>query len=233
MARVSTAVPRELARRESLVVRPMDAAGVFTYPSLGFSRLVEKGAAVRIVHGYYALVPEEHLKQDPPWVPPLDAAALGIAQSDYGRDSAVLMGISAARHHGAFPPAGAEDENAPGAPHPGSRAAVVAVPYQRPILETAVGRMIFVTRNLETIDVEQCESELGGGWVTTPEQTMLDLAARPKLRGLSDAGVPDAIRALYGRADLDWLERFARDTHRPAALRAVKAAVAKAASDRL
>jgi hypothetical protein len=63
----------------------------------------------------------------PPAVPDLKGVALGIGQADYGVDSVALMGVSAARMHGAIPRLAV---------------AVLAVPKQRPPLRTGDARIV-------------------------------------------------------------------------------------------
>ncbi|WP_312880593.1 type IV toxin-antitoxin system AbiEi family antitoxin domain-containing protein [Actinokineospora xionganensis] len=157
----------------------------------------------RIATGYYALVPQHRLG-DHTWSPDL-AAALGIGQADYGVDPVALMGLSAARIHGAIPRALAT--------------AVVAVPKQRPPLHTDRGKIVFVTRAVAALDVERTSTELGEGWLTTIEQTILDLAHRPTLGGITQQDAHEAIRALAGRADWSLTRQLAADNHHPAALR--------------
>lgn len=201
--RVAAAVPKELAKRSNRVLRPRDAEKVYAHPRGEFARLSRSGVMKRLRTGYYALVPAARLG-DQRWQPSLEAAALGIAQADYGPSAVALMGVSAARHHGALPRALA--------------LAAVAVPKQRPSLETAVGRVVFVKRNIERIDVERIDTDLTSGWVTTVEQTLLDIAARPKLGGLPPADVTDVVRALSRRADWDLLARLAHEQRRSGAL---------------
>lgn len=55
------------------------------------------------------------------------------------------------------------------------------------------------------------------GWMTTIEQTVLDLAARPTLGGLPDAA-RDAVHALLPRADRDLLTDLAIAQRRQASL---------------
>src|SRR5947199_2920307 len=121
MARAATALPPALARRDNRVLRPADARAVYAYPRPEFKRLTANGVITRVANGYYALNPQNRLG-DHHWQPPIEAVALGIGQADYGRESVALMGISAARHHGAVPRALAT--------------AVVVVPKQRPKLST-------------------------------------------------------------------------------------------------
>lgn len=199
------AVPAALARRANQVLRPRDADDVYVNPRAELSRLVSAGAARRLANGYYALTPRHRLG-DQRWRPDLESAALGIAQSDYGVSAVALMGISAARWHGAFPR--------------GVGVAIVAVPKQRPVLDTDVGSVVFVKRQVDRLDVQRAETSLTAGWVTTPEQTLLDLAGRPTLGAQPDADVRDAVRALAARVDWELVERLASEQRRPAYLKA-------------
>jgi predicted transcriptional regulator of viral defense system len=207
MARTAVGVPPALARRADRVVKPADAAEIYAYPRVEFARLAKLGALKRLATGYYALVPANRIGDDR-WKPELEAAALGIAKADYGTTDVALMGVSAARHHGAIPRA--------------LGVAVVAVPKQRPVIQTEVGRVVFVKRDVRKLDVERIETELGPGWVTTVEQTLLDLAARPELGGLARADVDQAIKALRAKADERLLEDLAKAQRKPGALRAIK-----------
>lgn len=159
----------------------------------------------RLAAGYYAVVPQERLG-DLRWRPELDAAALGLAQTDYGIDAVALMGVSAARYHGAIPRAQA--------------VAIVAIPKQRPALNSRAGRIIFVKRDVARLDVERVNTQLASGWVTTIEQTLLDVAARPELGGLSRRDADQTVRALGARADWALVDRMAAAQHKPAAHRA-------------
>jgi hypothetical protein len=121
---------------------------------------------------------------------------LGIAAADEGVATVALMGLSAARVHGAIP-------RALGV------ATVVARRHRRVIrLADRDAEVIFVRRDLATLDVERRATELGAGWITTVEQTILDLAARPTLGGIPDeAGA--AAHALLARADQELLRELA------------------------
>jgi hypothetical protein len=153
-----------------------------------------------------ALTPQGRLG-DTSWRPDLNAAALGIAQADYGLDASALMGVSAARHHGAIPRALA--------------VAVVAVPRQRPALNSEIGTVYYSRRDCGRLDLERVDTELGSGWITTIEQTALDLAARPDQASLPTAEIDQALRSLALRADPALLAELAAAQHRPAALRRV------------
>ncbi|WP_143537843.1 type IV toxin-antitoxin system AbiEi family antitoxin [Rhodococcus sp. 14-1411-2a] len=102
----------------------------------------------------------------------LGAAAAGIAVSAYGRDDAVVMGVSAARLHGAIPRALAT--------------AVVAVPTRHDPIRLADREAVirFVVRDMARLDAERIDTELGAVLVTTAKQTVFDLAMCP---GLGDA----------------------------------------------
>jgi hypothetical protein len=95
---------------------------------------------------------------------------------------------------------------------------VVAVPKQRPALDTRVGRVIFIKRAVERLDLERIETTLTTGWVTTPEQTLLDLADRPALGGLTETDLTDALRALARQADWAQVADLAGRQHKPSAL---------------
>lgn len=181
-----TPLPAELARLPLGVLRPKDAAGVYAHPRPELARLAKAGLLHRAARGYYVVVPREYVGR--PWLPELEAVAAGIASAVYGPDDAVLMGISAARIHGAIPRAMAT--------------AVVAVPRQhRPIeLTDRTATIRFVRRDTKVLDAERITTSLGPALVTTREQTVLDLAKRPHL-GDATIDAEQAIPVLYRRSD--------------------------------
>ncbi|MEU0545581.1 type IV toxin-antitoxin system AbiEi family antitoxin [Nocardia sp. NPDC005978] len=203
-------LPSEVWHRPLRTVRPQDLAGVYAQPRPEIARLVEQGALHRVAHGYYVVVPPEYVGRN--WLPGLEAAAAGIASSIYGADRAVVMGISAARLLGAIPRALAT--------------AVLAVPGQhRPIvLADRPAQVRFVRRDTDVLDAERVETPLGATLVTTPEQTVLDLAHRPGL-GNAETEVRSAIATLYLRSDPVRLAELAADQRLGAALRRVRSAV--------
>ncbi len=77
--------------------------------------------------------------------------------------------------------------------------------------------MLFIRRDVASLDLQWHRTELGNGWVTTIEQTLLDLIARPTLGGAPDAA-HDAITALLPRTDTDLLRDLARTQRRRAAV---------------
>ena len=76
----------------------------------------------------------------------------------------------------------------------------------------------FVKRDTERLDAERIGTPLGPALVTTPEQTLLDLAHRPELGGASDE-VPAAIAVLYQRSDYQRVKALAAQQRRTASLR--------------
>ena len=201
--RTVVGLPRALADRDNAVLRPRDAATAFGANRWAeITRLVDNGVLAQVAPGYYTIVPRQWVGRA--WQPDLHAVALGIAQADYGRDAVALTNVSAARQHGAIPRAVA--------------AAAVAVPRQRPVLHTTCGTVHFAKRDIARVDVEQVRTELTEGWVTTVEQTLLDLAARPAWGGLDEAQTTEAIRALATRADWAVAEELAPAQHKVAAL---------------
>lgn len=200
----STAVPTGLAARPLGTFRPSQAADVYAYPAAEVSRLHKRGLLHRLTDGYYVVIPPAEVGRR--WIPGLESAAAGIGAAIYGPDDAVLMGVSAARLHAAIPRALAT--------------AIVAVPRQhRPIkLSDRPAEVRFVKRDTDSLDAERIRTDLGPALVTTPEQTVLDLAHRPTL-GDADGDVPAAVAALYRRSDKTRLQELATSQRRLASLR--------------
>src|SRR5450755_4505508 len=200
--RVGVPVPRRrrgaaltsLAGRPLRTVRPVQAGEQYAQPRQQLAKMARNGELHRTANGYYVVVPRAAIGTS--WMPPLEAVAAGIAAADFGLDNAVLMGVSAARLHGALPRALA--------------VAVVAVPMQRAKvrLRDRDGSVVFVKRNVDRLDAERLPTELGPALVTTVEQTVLDLAHRPLLGGAGD-DVPAAIRTLLPRCDRHRLDELA------------------------
>jgi predicted transcriptional regulator of viral defense system len=198
-------VPSGLTHRTVRVLKPVDAADVYAHPRAELRRLAGHGLVRRIAHGYYAVVPQDRV-DDPGWHPSSEAAGWGVAAADYGPDAVCLMGLSAARIHAAIPRALA--------------VAVIAVPKQRPslrLMEPAAD-VQFVRRDVSRLDVERTTTSLGDGWVTTVEQTVLDLAARPQLGGVPKEAQA-AVTMLLQRADEALLAELATSQRRRATLR--------------
>lgn len=204
----STAVPASLATHPLGTFRPAQAKSIYAHPAAEVARLHERGLLHRLADGYYVVVPQDQTGGT--WKPSLEAAAAGIGSAVYGADDIVVMGVSAARLHGAIPRALAT--------------AIVAVPQQhRPIaLSDRPAIVRFVKRHTGGLDAERIRTELGPTLVTTPEQTVLDLAHRPGL-GDAETDVPAAIATLYARSDQDLLRVLATVQRRQASLRRAEA----------
>lgn len=190
----ASGLPAQLARRPFRVLRPADATDVYTNPAKDFGRLAHRGRLHRLATGYYAIVPPH--STDRSWLPSLEAAAYGVAAADYGPEGAVLMGLSAARLHGAIPRALA--------------VALVAVPKNRRnlVLTDRDATVEFIRRDVDRLDAERTSTDLGPALVTTVEQTLLDLAHRPHLGGVcTEANT--AVQALWARVDTNLIAEIA------------------------
>lgn len=190
----TTGLPSALAGGDRLILRPKDAEHIYSHPAGEFARLADRGLLLPVARGYYAVVPEGHRRAQ--WRPTIEEVALGIALADYGRESAALMGISAARFLGAVPRSLA--------------LAVVAVDRQRPVRATSVGDVVFVKRSIDRLDASL--GRVGGsrGFVTTTTQTALDLADRPEEWGISASLASEALATLIGGLDWDMARELAR-----------------------
>jgi predicted transcriptional regulator of viral defense system len=200
----STGVPAGLVASPLRTFRTGQADRTYAHPAPEIARLHERGLLHRLANGYYVVVPQDVVDRD--WKPDLEAAAAGIGAAIYGPDDIVVMGVSAARLHGVIPRALATS--------------VVAVPRQhRPItLSDRPAVVMFVKRDTGGLDAERIQTPLGPALVTTPEQTILDLANRPTL-GDSQADVPAAIAALFASSDTKRLQSLATQQRRLASLR--------------
>lgn len=83
------------------VLRPQDATW-WKQPRKHLGRLAAAGVVVAPVHGFYVVVPTARMG-DKAWRPTLEGFALAFAQRIAGVEGAALMGVSAARLHGALP----------------------------------------------------------------------------------------------------------------------------------
>lgn len=156
-----------------------------------------------LADGYYPVVPQDMLGRN--WLPNLESAAAGIATAIYGFDNVVVMGLGATSLYGVIPRA--------------LSTAIVAIPRQhRPIaLSDRPAIVRFVKRDTSALDAERIGTELGPALVTTPEQTVVDLAHRPTL-GDNEADIPTTVTAFYTRSDKQRLKRLAVEQRRLASL---------------
>lgn len=174
--------------------RTADATVAYAHPAPQLRRLESLGVLHRLAHGYYMVVPQDQVGTN--WMPTLEAAAAGIASARFHPERAPLMGVSAARLHGALPRALA--------------VAIAAVPtHHDPItLLDRPASVRFIKRDTARLDVETVATEVGRALVTSIEQTVLDLARRPPLN-VADDQIPDALRALLPRCDPQLLDELA------------------------
>lgn len=190
--------------RRAVRIVPAEEAGDTAMPQHeGLVRLVEAGLLRRVAAGYYAVVPSDKIGQD--WKPALEAAAWGIAAADDGPRSVALMGLSAAHVHGAF-------DSSPGV-------GITATTRNRASLRLTDRDAVvsFIRRDPRRLQIERYSGEMGSGWVTTVEQTLLDLAAYPQLGGKPDLA-DDGITALIDKADPHVLYSLAGTQRRLSAL---------------
>lgn len=181
-------VPKRLPAAPLRTVRPLMLRDVYTNPEKELVRLRRQGLVVRIAPGTYTVKPDTVAPEDN-WRPPFEHAAMAYATAQYGDRVPVLYGIGAARFHHAIPRAIA--------------VAVVAVPEQhRPVTLTDGGKVVFTTTDVDALDARLERVPIGAFLVTTPEQTLIDLVARPQLGGMpGEAGA--AARALATTTDRD------------------------------
>ncbi|WP_207218962.1 type IV toxin-antitoxin system AbiEi family antitoxin domain-containing protein [Pengzhenrongella frigida] len=178
-------VVRHAARAPLRTIRTAELAFAYAHPRQEARELERRGLLHRLAHGIYCAVPSE---SDPAtWRPTLEAATAAVATALYGDRVPVLTGLTAARMHHALPRAiGVGD---------------VAVPTRRRALRLADrdGEVRFVTRAVAELDAVAMTTELGLVLVTTPEQTVLDLArADPRAQ---DLDTQEAIGALWPGCD--------------------------------
>lgn len=196
-------VPPQLLRDGNRVLRPRDAAALYVNPRAELAALAEVGALRKVATGYFIAPPDAEVL-NPEWKPTVEGLALGIGRRDYGTRGVALMGMSAARRHGVVPRA--------------LGVGIVAMAKQRPRLRTRFGDVVFVTRELDRLDLVRTRTDVTEGWTTGREQTILDLADRPTLGGVMAEAAGEAITALTGDADWDLVRELARSQHKYAAL---------------
>ena len=189
-----------LARRPMSSARAGDLSDDFMWPRQELKRLTDTGAVTRLAQGVYTLTP---LGARPGWLPELEVAAMAWATATYGDRIPVLMGLGAARFRGVIPRA--------------IGVTVVALPVQHRPMEIAGGRVVFVARNVEALRARTETTELGEMLVSTPEQTFVDLVARPGLGGMATEA-DAAAHHLSSRVDLRLAVQLAAQQKRAAPL---------------
>lgn len=196
-------VPPQLLRDGNRILRPRDAGDLYVNPRAELAAMADTGALRRVATGYFIAPPDSEVL-NPEWRPTLEGVALGIARRDYGAKGAALMGMSAARMHGVVPRA--------------LGIGIVAVPKQRPQLRTTYGEVVFVTRQIDRLDLVRTRTDATEGWATGREQTLLDLADRPSLGGVTPESTSEAITALAGNVDWDLVRELAHVQRKYAAI---------------
>lgn len=129
--------------------------------------------------------------------------ALGVAVADYG-DAAALMGLNAARYHG-------------GVPRAQARAWIATSVSRRPLEGGPFGHITFVMREVDSLDLVRARTSLATGWVTSIEQTTLDLMRRP-VWAYGERPAAEAVTRLLPRCDGQVLEDLAARQRGRAAL---------------
>lgn len=188
-----TDVVRRAARAPLRTIRTAELALEYAHPRQEVREFERRGLLHRLAHGIYCTIPSE---SDPAtWRPTLEAATAAVATALYGDRVPVLTGLTAARVHRALPRA--------------IGTGYVAVPTPRRPLRLADrdGDVRFVMRDVATLDAVLAQTDLGPTLVTTPEQTVLDLARNdPRAE---DIDAREAIAALWPECDPAVLEEIA------------------------
>ena len=187
-----------IATRPMRAVRPADLNGVYVNPRAVLRKQAKAGKVLKVAHGVYVAVPDD--AHDPQrWRPAFEAAAGAIGTAMFGDRGAVLMGLAAARMHRVVPRAHARADMAIERRHD---------PVKLADRERGVVR--FKTRDLNTLDVQPIKTELGTMLITTPEQTLVDLAL--DLAGQT-TDVDEAMRGLARKVDWAKVDALAITRH--------------------
>lgn len=94
-------LPLEIARRSPRVLTTLDASAVYSAPRPQLKRLTDAGLLLRLTQGVYAVPPAG--REGGGWRPDIEVLAGGIGAALFGAGEAILVGLSAARMHGAVP----------------------------------------------------------------------------------------------------------------------------------
>ena len=189
--------PLRTVRWEDVAVRVPNAARTL-------ARLADKGALTRIARGVYVAPPDG--ADGRTWKPSPEAAALALGTARFGQRKVVLAGIGAARHWGAIPRALGETTLA------------VAARGRHPITLDTGSTVRFLHRDIGRLDATLEPTALGDALVTTPAQTLYDLAGgSPGTSQRSEAA--EAVRNLIPRVTPTDVADIARRAERvPAAV---------------
>ncbi|WP_380158943.1 type IV toxin-antitoxin system AbiEi family antitoxin domain-containing protein [Kineococcus sp. R86509] len=208
-------LPIAISRRSPRVLTTRDAAAVYSAPRPQLKRLTDAGLLLRLTGGVYAVPPSG--REASGWTPDLEVLAGGIGAAVFGADQAVVVGMSAARLHGAVPRALGE--------------ALVAVPRQHRAVVVEGGRTVrFLMRRTDLLDAEAVPTEIGPLLVGTVEQTVLDLGHGP-LHAPEFSAEREAVSALAPRLDWTVARQLATAQRRAAALRRVETLLRRSPGD--
>ncbi len=192
-------------------VTPADLTDHYVNPRAVLAQKARRGEVHKVAHGVYVAVPDD--AYDPHrWRPALEAAGAAVATTAT-RARPVAVGLTAARLLRALPRAHARTTYAVPARHADVR-----------LVDRPHGVVGFVRRDVAALPTTTVRTELGEVLVTTPEQTVLDLALN---RTKADPGaVAEAITNLAPRVDWAVVAELAR-TQRggPTALARLRRAV--------
>lgn len=191
---------RIVAQQPLRAVRPQMLNDVYSNPSQELRRMETTGQVLRLTHGVYVAAP---LDASNYWKPSLEDAAMAWATAMYGDRIPVLMGLGAARIHHAIPRA--------------LGVTTIALPQQRRPVDVLNGHVLFMKRDVDQLEAQAHRSELGLYLVTTVEQTLIDLTARPYFGGLPHVAL-EAAHFLAQRVAIDHTRDLARAQRKRAPL---------------
>jgi hypothetical protein len=184
-----------IAARPMRVVRPADLEHLYTNPRAVLRKQAKTGKLRKVAHGVYVAVPDD--AYDPlRWRPAFEAAAGAIGTALFGNKGAVVMGLAAARLHRVVPRAHARAELAVERRHDPVR-----------LVDRDHGVVQFKHRDLARLDTQQMKTELGTMLVTTPEQTLVDLAID---RTEDPTDTREAMQGLARKVDWGKVDTIAR-----------------------
>jgi hypothetical protein len=203
----ATGIPSELARKAPLgVVRPKDARGIYSQPSVQFNRLVKADLLRRIAPGFYSITPTSNVGV--PGRLSMEEATAGIAAAEFGQDGFALMGISAARMQGLYPRAIAFG--------------VVAAPRPRkPVFLTSKAHIVFVKTALQNLDLVATKLPTGMCYSTSVDQTLLDVVHH-EAWAVNGQVAEEIIHMGLRRVNWERLESIAKKSRRLRALKRLK-----------
>lgn len=170
-----------IAARPMRAVRPADLEDVYMNPRAVLAKQAVTGKVHKVARGVF-VAPPDTVADPVRWRPGFEAAAGAVGTAIFGPEAVVAVGMTAARMLRVVPRARAAADLAVAARH-------------RPVelTDRDHGLVRFVKRDIHALDTLPMTTELGTMTVTTPEQTLVDLAAGTDY---DDPDVRDTMRAL-------------------------------------